>query len=209
VAASSVAVGAGAQALGTNTTALGDDAVASGNFSVAVGNNAQATADNSVALGNGSVADEANTVSVGSAGGERRVTHVAAGVDDRDAVNLNQMLAGDAQTLDAARAYTDEQVGALRGEFGELAGTVERSLDTMRREVREVGAMGAAMAQMTGTAAAIRSDSAVAVGVGGYRGQSALAIGLQGRVSDRLVLSTGASWAGDHASVGAGVAFGW
>lgn len=91
VAQSSVAVGTGAQASGLNTTALGDNAVASGAHAVAIGNHAQASADDSVALGNGAVADRANTVSVGAAGSERQITHVAAGTQDTDAVNVAQL----------------------------------------------------------------------------------------------------------------------
>ncbi len=44
-----------------------------------------------VALGQGSIADRVNTVSVGSAGAERQITNVAAGVQGTDAVNVNQL----------------------------------------------------------------------------------------------------------------------
>jgi autotransporter adhesin len=79
------------QASGTNTTAVGDNAVASGNYAVALGNNATASHTDSVALGNGSVSSGANTVSVGSAAIKRRVTNVADGVSDFDAVNKRQL----------------------------------------------------------------------------------------------------------------------
>lgn len=46
-----------------------------------------------VALGAGS-AVEAGAISIGAAAGERRVTHVAAGVDGTDAINLSQFNAG-------------------------------------------------------------------------------------------------------------------
>ncbi|CAG4898032.1 ESPR-type extended signal peptide-containing protein [Paraburkholderia saeva] len=86
------------------------DAVASGDESIAIGGNAQASADNSVALGanatttadltqaayrpgSGQVAgaNPVGEVSVGSAGNERRVTNVAAGAADTDAVNVSQL----------------------------------------------------------------------------------------------------------------------
>ncbi|KAA1006944.1 hemagglutinin [Paraburkholderia panacisoli] len=72
----------------------GDAAQAIGNGSVAIGGGAIASAPNSVALGEGSVADQTGTVSVGSAGNERRVTHVAAGQAPTDAVNMQQFQGG-------------------------------------------------------------------------------------------------------------------
>ena len=80
-----------ASATGSEAVAVGPQAVASGAGSVAVGNGAKAEADNSVALGAGSVAAKANTVAVGSAGKERTISHVAAGTDETDAVNVAQL----------------------------------------------------------------------------------------------------------------------
>src|SRR3546814_1699656 len=58
---------------------------------------AQALGDNSVARGTGSEADRADAVSVGAGPNvdgfaeERQITHVAAGTEDTDAVNLAQL----------------------------------------------------------------------------------------------------------------------
>ncbi|WP_246012009.1 YadA family autotransporter adhesin [Hydromonas duriensis] len=107
----SVAIGPNSVASGTNSVAQGNGATASGTNSMALGTNANASSDNSVALGSNSVANGAtlsNTaynpgsgaiagttpvgeVSVGAAGAERRVTNVAAGSDDTDAVNVSQL----------------------------------------------------------------------------------------------------------------------
>ncbi|MBY7301882.1 YadA-like family protein [Escherichia marmotae] len=72
-----------------NTT--GADANAQGADSVAIGSGSIAAADNSVALGTGSIADETNTISVGSSTNQRRITNVAAGKNDTDAVNVAQL----------------------------------------------------------------------------------------------------------------------
>ncbi|MGY0552128.1 YadA-like family protein [Vreelandella sp. 2A-K22] len=91
---------------------------ATGVNALAAGVDASATADESVALGAGSIADgstlgsaayqpldadgnpipvaaptAASEVSVGSAGNERRITNVAAGAEDTDAVNVSQLAA--------------------------------------------------------------------------------------------------------------------
>ena len=42
-------------------------------------------------MGQGSEADRDNSVSVGSVGGERQITNVAAGTEDTDAVNKAQL----------------------------------------------------------------------------------------------------------------------
>ncbi|EFV3690552.1 autotransporter adhesin SadA [Salmonella enterica] len=81
----------------TNTD--GVDANAQGKDSVAIGSDSIAAAENSVALGTNSVADEANTVSVGSSTQQRRITNVAAGVNNTDAVNVAQLKASEAGSV--------------------------------------------------------------------------------------------------------------
>ena len=119
----SVALGSGATATNSNATAIGDDSHATGGHSsafgqqsyataesaTALGYNARATAKNSVALGAGSIADEEGTISVGRSvkdspqyDFQRRITDVAAGINDFDAVNVKQM----------KDAVTDATVGA-------------------------------------------------------------------------------------------------
>ncbi|HAF2225993.1 TPA: autotransporter adhesin SadA [Salmonella enterica] len=77
----------------------GVDANAQGADSVAIGSGSIAAAENSVALGTNSVADEANTVSVGSSTQQRRITNVAAGVNNTDAVNVAQLKASEAGSV--------------------------------------------------------------------------------------------------------------
>ncbi|ECQ2271702.1 autotransporter adhesin SadA [Salmonella enterica] len=81
------------------TSTDGVDANAQGADSVAIGSGSIAAAENSVALGTNSVADEANTVSVGSSTQQRRITNVAAGVNNTDAVNVAQLKASEAGSV--------------------------------------------------------------------------------------------------------------
>ncbi|WP_227246135.1 beta strand repeat-containing protein [Paraburkholderia caribensis] len=74
-------------------SANGTDSVAAGPGAVVL-----STASGAVALGANSVADRANTVSVGSAGAQRQIVNVAAGVQPTDAVNVTQ-LSGITQAL--------------------------------------------------------------------------------------------------------------
>ncbi len=95
VTANQTSVGNGAATAAPKSTAIGQNATvqtgAEGGTALGYGAVVNTGAANSVALGAGSVASEANTVSVGSAGNERKITNVAAGVSTTDAVNYGQL----------------------------------------------------------------------------------------------------------------------
>jgi autotransporter adhesin len=93
----------------------------------------------------------------------------------------------------------------LNLEFGEF----RDGLDRQDRRIARVGAMSAAMANMTASAAGVRSANRIAVGVGNYRGANALALGYQRALSDRAVITFGGAFDGEDSQLGAGAAFGW
>lgn len=84
----------GGQATGINSFAVGTGAKASAKNSISLGAGSSASVDNSVAIGSGSVANEANTVSIGAVGNTRKLTNLAAGTADTDAVNVSQLKDG-------------------------------------------------------------------------------------------------------------------
>ncbi|QNR97973.1 YadA-like family protein [Stenotrophomonas sp. 169] len=203
--AAEVAASASASATPTPSAVIGTGAVASGAGAVALGDGAAASADNSVALGNGSVADRANSVSVGSVGNERQITNVADATADTDAVNKRQLDQGVA----SANSYTDGKMGALNDSFEGLRGEVDGRLRNMDRRIDRQGAMSAAMLNMATSAAGVRTDNRVGVGVGFQGGESALSVGYQRALSDRATVTLGGALSGDDASVGFGAGFGW
>jgi autotransporter adhesin len=75
--------------------------------------NAAATAANSIALGSNSVASEPDTVSVGTGqpGGQRRITNVAPGHEQFDAVNYQQFSGAIAATAAAPSIVTPSKPG--------------------------------------------------------------------------------------------------
>ncbi|WP_124427089.1 YadA-like family protein [Pseudomonas orientalis] len=161
-----VAAGAAAVASGHNSAALGSSASATATNAVAVGNGASATAQNAVALGTNTVADRADSVSVGQAGAERQITHLAAGTAGTDAVNLGQMSKG----LAEANALTNQVYNTLHRDIKNLDDKLSAGV---------AGAMAmAALPQPYAPGA-----SMTAAGVSGYRGQSALAVGMS-HISD-------------------------
>lgn len=117
-----VAVGYQAQANGNGSTAIGFNAQAADAASVALGQDAQAAGGN-VAIGNGSVANAAmisgtgyltgqaapkTAVSVGNASALRRITNVADGALDQDAVTVAQLK----KSIDATVALVNANVSS-------------------------------------------------------------------------------------------------
>jgi autotransporter adhesin len=175
----SVAVGAGASAA-NGGAAYGDGAVATGSLSTAVGPNSSATAANSVAIGSGSTNTVANTVSFGSAGNERRLTNVAAGVSQTDAVNVGQ--------LQSVAAGFQSQLGSLQTQINDT-----------RTEAR--GGVALALA-----ASGLRYDDrpgklSLAGGFGNFKGESGLALGLGYAATNRLRFNASVSGVPNQGSV--------
>ena len=176
----SVAVGAGASAA-NGGAAYGDGAVATGSLSTAVGPGASATAANSVAIGSGSTNTAANTVSFGSAGNERRLTNVAAGISQTDAVNVGQ--------LQSVAAGFQSQLGGLQTQINDT-----------RTEAR--GGVALALA-----ASGLRYDDrpgklSMAGAFGNFKGESGLAFGLGYAATNRLRFNASVSGVPSQGSVG-------
>ncbi|EGD05679.1 putative membrane-anchored cell surface protein, partial [Burkholderia sp. TJI49] len=136
VGVNSLAAGVAASAAGTSSVAVGDSANAKANGAVAIGQNAAANNAGDVALGSGSVTSAPNptptgtvggtthtfaggnptsVVSVGSQGGERQVTNVAAGritADSTDAINGSQLFATNS-TLDSLSTTVSSSSGEI------------------------------------------------------------------------------------------------
>jgi autotransporter adhesin len=118
---------------------------------------------------------------------------------------------GDQQVLQQARAYTDQRLGdfASRDDLNDLRQQTNDRFNTVDRRINRVGAMGAAMAQMSFSAQGIDTTNRLGVGVGGYRGQAALSVGYSRRVAPNANITVGAAVAGSESSGGVGLGFGW
>lgn len=113
------------------------------------------------------------------------------------------------QTLSSANAYTDQQFAVWNDNFEAFRGDVERRFHDVDRRLDRQGAMGAAMLNMATSAAGIRTQNRVGVGVGFQGGESALSVGYQRAISDRATITFGGAISGDESSVGIGAGFGW
>ncbi|ECE6153313.1 adhesin, partial [Salmonella enterica subsp. enterica] len=103
----SIAIGTLSKTTGKYAIAEGVWAQASGAGSIAMGSYANASGDNSVALGNNSTASRENTVSVGNDTLQRQITNVAAGTENTDAVNVQQLNENISYATDEMKNYTD------------------------------------------------------------------------------------------------------
>lgn len=188
----SAAYGVNSLASGISSIAIGDTAAATGDNGIAIGTGATAAA-NSVALGAGSTAAE-GTVSVGAVGSERRITNLAAGTADTDAVNVGQLNTG---------------LANLSSGIDVLSYKVE-DLDT---RISKVGAMSAAISGLTALPYDPDTPTQFQIGAGSYGGEQAIAAGLtyyaNGSMAYSLGFSTcggetmgriGATWALGHSS---------
>ncbi|HHF1669630.1 TPA: YadA-like family protein [Haemophilus influenzae] len=179
----STAMGYGSEAKGDHSTALGNNAKAHADRSTAIGHNAEAKAVGSVALGEGSVAKEENTISVGDVGHERRITNV------QDPKNLTDA---------ANKRYVDYSVNSVRNE-----------LKQTDRKLRGGIAGVVAMANIPTTNRAGRTM--IGVGVGNFKGQNAVAVGLSKSSDNNRIhfkVSGSATSAGDYA-IGGGIGYQW
>lgn len=162
---------------------------------VAIGGGTKVSVEGGVALGQGSVAnraaitaadayvpataDTAQTqavhdtvkgnfaaVSVGHGDATRQITHVAAGSQDSDAVNVAQLKAVQQQSNSNSTAVT------------QLGGQLEQTTRDLRAGI--AGASAIAFLQQPHKA----GQTMVSVGVGGFRDATALAVGLAGSSAD-------------------------
>lgn len=182
--ADSVAGGAGAEALGDNSTA--------------VGSNAKARGRNSVAIGANSVAERDNSVSVGSVGAERQITNVAAGTASTDAVNLGQLNKSMGDISNQFYDYTDSRYNALRHDLKK------------QDDILSSGIAGA-MAMATLPQPYSPGASMTNVGLGNFRGQGALAVGVS-KISDNgkwITKLQGSTTSQGETGVAVGVGYQW
>jgi autotransporter adhesin len=187
---------------GEGSTAIGTGASAGGKGSTAIGAGASASADGSVAIGEGSVAEREGSVSVGSEGAERQITNVAAGTADTDAANVGQMKQANAETLSAAKDYTDQRIDDM---WSSLGGRI----DEVERQANKGIAASAALVMTTPY---MPGRVTLNAGVASYQGETALGVGVS-RWSEngRINFNAGVSAARGDAPlfrVGVGIIFG-
>ncbi|OXI97585.1 adhesin [Burkholderia sp. AU33647] len=170
-----------AMALGNQSSAVAASAIALGNSatvatsatgSVAIGRQSSVgeNVTDAVAIGSGSIATLNNTISVGSAGNERQITNVAAGMADTDAVNVSQMNARFV-TTDAAINATKADLSTTTAQVAGLdidMKAAQRDIDTHTNNIATIndqlaglsdGTIGLVKQSAAGTNLTVGSDT--------------------------------------------------
>lgn len=247
----STALGQGSVAQANNSVALGQGSVANRANTISVGGADHERQIVNVAAGTEAtdavnlsqlqgVAAEAKTYTDAQVASVRTAATTAATAnaktytDTRETAVRSDMTAGDAttlqnakaysdntatQTLTAANAYTDNRITELVGmadDFGafqqhvddRFAG-VDRKLRVQDRRIDKQGAMSSAMLNMANSGNGLAGNNRIGVGVGSQGGETALAVGYQRVVNQRFGISLGGAFSGDDKSVGGGASLSW
>ena len=222
-----IAQGSYAKATGNYSTAMGAYTDASASFGVALGTNSESTRESGKRTGVSGYVPEGTTISdeekssatwtstMGEAsvgytkndGTEetRQVTHVAAGSQDTDAVNVAQLKAVNAN-VSADMQQLDQR---FENRFNEQAHKFNNRIDNVEKDAQAGIAMAIATAGLP--QAYLPGKSMFAVGAGTYRGEQGYAMGVSHITDDGhwVLKATGSGNSQGHFGGSVGVGYQW
>lgn len=211
---------------GKNSFAFGNGAKANLDNTYAIGAGAIAEAENTVAIGNGAVADRANTVSVGSKNNERIITNVAAGeisATSTDAINGSQLHAITSEVENNANAIkmnsdtikeltntNNNNFATINDNLNSLdtkINTLDSKVNANQKEARKGIASASALAALHPLDYNPDHKIDIMAGVGHYRGNTAVALGVAYRPNGNIMFTIGTSINGKDTAINAGVSY--
>lgn len=221
-----IAQGSHAKATGNYSTAMGAYTDASASFGVALGTNSESTRESGARTGVSGYVPEGTTISdeekssatwtstMGEASvgytidgnkGTRQVTHVAAGSQDTDAVNVAQLKAVNAN-VSADMQQLDQR---FENRFNEQAHQFNNRIDKVEKDAQAGIAMAIATAGLP--QAYLPGKSMFAVGAGTYRGEQGYAMGVSHITDDGhwVLKATGSGNSQGHFGGSVGVGYQW
>ena len=137
--------------------------------------------NNSVALGNNSTVSSSNEVSVGSATLQRKITNVADGEVSATSTD----------------AVTGKQLYAMQNSSDGFKNEVNKKIDNIKGEVREVGSLSAALAGLHPMQYDPKAPAQVMAALGQYKNKQSVAVGLSYYFNDRFMMSAGVALSGE------------
>lgn len=222
-----IAQGSFAQATGDYSTAMGAYTAARASFGVALGTNSESTRESGKSTGVSGYVPEGTTISdeekssatwtstMGEASvgytkddnteETRQVTHVAAGSQDTDAVNVAQLKAVNAN-VSADMQQLDQK---FENRFNEQAHQFNNRIDNVEKDAQAGIAMAIATAGLP--QAYLPGKSMFAVGAGTYRGEQGYAMGVSHITDDGhwVLKATGSGNSQGHFGGSVGVGYQW
>ena len=168
---------------GNGSYAFGNDNTIKGDNNFVFGNNVtiESTIQNSVALGNNSTVSSSNEVSVGSATLQRKITNVADGEVSATSTD----------------AVTGKQLYAMQNSSDGFKNEVNKKIDNIKGEVREVGSLSAALAGLHPMQYDPKAPAQVMAALGQYKNKQSVAVGLSYYFNDRFMMSAGVALSGE------------
>ncbi len=190
-------MGSNNTASGARATAIGNAALASGTDSVAIGTLSSAGFANSTAIGNGATATRANQQVFGTATN----TYTMAG--------LNSAASLAAQTGPVRVVTTDANGNLATASFDPVG--LQSSVTTLQSQMRQAFEGTAIAIAMGGGALPDNKKFAVSTNWGTFRGENAVSLTGQMRLSQNVVFNGGVAAGFQQGGVGgrAGVTFAW
>lgn len=222
-----IAQGSNAKATGNYSTAMGAHTDARASFGVALGTNSESTRESGKRTGVSGYVPEGTTISdeekssatwtstMGEASvgytkddnteETRQVTHVAAGSQDTDAVNVAQLKAVNAN-VSADMQQLDQR---FENRFNEQAHQFNNRIDKVEKDAQAGIAMAIATAGLP--QAYLPGKSMFAVGAGTYRGEQGYAMGVSHITDDGhwVLKATGSGNSQGHFGGSVGVGYQW
>jgi trimeric autotransporter adhesin len=206
---SNIAIGllAHADGNGTNNTAVGTFANATGANSSAFGNLAAAGFANSTAIGANATATQANQVAVGTATNTYKLAGITSATSLAAQTGPTKVVTTDAFGNLAAASFTPQDISGLQSNVSALQQNVS-VLQTQMRQAFE----GTAIAIALG-GASLPADKRFAISTnwGNFRGQNAVGVAAQMRLTDYAVANVGVGGGFAQGGFGsrAGVTLAW
>jgi hypothetical protein len=215
-AANSIAIGGGRTgsnaaanvgAAAANGIAIGSNANVTAAGGIALGLNTSATFANSTAIGGGAVTARVNQVAVGTAANTYTLAGVTSAASLAAQTGPTQVVTTDAFGNLAAASFTPQDISTLQSNVGVLQQNVS-VLQTQMRQAFE----GTAIAIALG-GASLPADKRFAISTnwGNFRGQNAVGVAAQYRITDYAVANLGVGGGFAQGGIGsrAGVTFAW
>lgn len=158
-----------------------DNFILGNNVNIGVDSNGRPI-ESYVVLGHGSSATESEVVSVGSSDYRRRIVNIRNG-----RINATS---GDAVT--GKQLYN-----AMQNSNNTFKNEVNEKIDNVKNEVRNVGSLSAALAELHPMQYDPKAPTQVMVALGHYRNRQAVAVGASYYFNDRFMMSTGIALTGE------------
>ena len=139
------------------------------------------------------ISEGTNTTTLSPTGlnnGGHRITNVAPGIDNTDAVNVGQ--------LKESNSYFDNRINILEGD-------VNNKFNGLTRDIHRVGANSAALSAIKPIQYDPMEPTQIMVGVGGYKGEHALAIGVAHYKNESTMFHLGSTIGGHDTMYNAGI----